>query len=172
MISVNEYNGYLNAIRIVRDRAIQQIDRNRADKHGYTLVKAEKRAYKDEKIRYDRNAWVITKSTPYSLKIGLQEVSYMIERDLSEFYNYKTLPVVRSNNAGYKEHLSINGLLDYYERYYLKKMDRNSIYDEAERKALSWMDELNGIVVFNITRIGRNYGTGCFEVTYWATDLI
>ena len=81
MIPLAEYYGYEKAVRIVKDRAIQQVDKATADKYGYTLMRADKKRYNYEQ---DEKAWLITRNTPYSIKIGLEEAEYFII-----IYSYK-----------------------------------------------------------------------------------
>lgn len=173
LIPINEYNGYQNAIRIVRDRAIQQIDRAKADEHGYTIVKAEKRRYNGGGEKTNEEAWLVTKSTPYSLKMGLQEASYMIEKDLREFYSYVDLPRIPMEFSTMTRVLPEKDLLNYKRRFFLEGDDRE-VYRENSimMSVLDWMDEYDGIMIFNITRYARNLSTGCFEVTYWATSQV
>ena len=47
-ISREEYNGFQNALRIINDRSLQLIERDKADEHGYAI------RYADQKI-YDRS---------------------------------------------------------------------------------------------------------------------
>ena len=67
MIDIQTFHGMKKAVRIVRDRAMQQIDKAKADVHGYTLVRAVKK----------KEVWSITKSTPYSIKIPFEEASVL-----------------------------------------------------------------------------------------------
>ena len=166
-ISEEELNGYKKAVRIVRDRAVQQIDKAKADEHGYMLLRADKRKYE----RNTGKAWLITKSTPYSIKIGLNEAFSMIERDLKEFYGLKELLVFGIDKYGCVRRLSVKDLLNYYERYFKNGDDTSGIGNEDVVKALEWMDKTNGVMAFEISRIAKNAATGCYEVSYWATAL-
>lgn len=169
LISINEYNGYEKALEIVRNRALQEIDRSKADEYGYKLVKAEKRRYRQGNRKVDNDAWFITKSTPYSLKMSVKQARAMIERDLRDFYNLRDMPVIRRNEFGYTEKLSVRDLLDYHERFFRAKMDRSHIGNDAMLKALDWMDRLGGLVIFDLVGLTPNYAAGCYEVRYWAT---
>ena len=105
LIPIEEYNGYEKALRIVHDRALQQIEKSKADEHGYTPLRAEKRCYKS--LSY---AWLITRRTPYSIKIKLEDAMTLIERDLSEHYNLKEISRISANiGAGVYE-------VSYWER--------------------------------------------------------
>lgn len=83
LISTQEYHGLQKALRIVRDRAMQQIDKARADEHGYTLLRAERRRYS---LSSSDEVWQVTKRTPYSLHIPIESVSELIKRDIEAFY--------------------------------------------------------------------------------------
>lgn len=89
LIPTKGYHGLLKALDIVRDRACQQIDKSRADEHGYTLLRAERRQYGRSEYR----PWMVTKRTPYGVRTPYEDVSAIIGRDLNEFYG---LECVRS----------------------------------------------------------------------------
>lgn len=166
-ISEEELNGYKKAIRIVRDRALQQVEKSKADEHGYTLLRADRRQYE----RKSGKAWLVTKSTPYSIKIAPKDALYMIETDLREFYSLRNLPVV-SHDFNYDKTLSVGDLLRYYDRYFNNEEDYSDIRNEEMLCALTWMAETNGTIVFEISRLARNAATGCYEVSYWATEPV
>lgn len=167
-ISEEELNGYKKAVRIVRDRAKQQIDKSKADDHGYTLLRADRRYYE----RKMGKAWLVTKSTPYSVKIGLEEAYSMIERDLIDFYGYRGLPVLSESDYGKDQKtLSVKDLLDYYERFFVKEEDTSWIGNQEMIAAIRWMAQTNGMVGFEISRIAKNAASGCYEVSYWTTTL-
>lgn len=166
-ISEEELNGYKKAVRIVRDRAVQQVDKAKADEHGYTLLRADKRKYERNKGK----AWLITRSTPYSIKIGLDEAFSMIERDLKEFYGLRELLVLSAENDGCVRRLSTRDLLSYYEGYFQNNNDTSDIGNKDILKSLEWMRKTNGVIAFEISRIAKNAATGCYEVSYWATAL-
>ena len=173
LIPINEYNGYQNAIRIVRDRALQQVDKSKADEHGYTFIKAEKRRYNSEKEKVNEEAWLITKSTPYALKMGADEAIYMIKKDLREFYNYVDLPELPTEFSKVRLPLSIKDFLCYNRRFILGGEAREPYRENTVMMTvLDWMDEYNGKMIFDIIKYGRNLSTGFFEVTYWATAEI
>lgn len=166
MVAIPEsaLNGYKKAVRIVRDRARQQVDKAKADKYGYTLLRADKRKYKASK----RSAWLITRSTPYSIKMSLDEAYAMIGCDLVEYYGFRELPVLKKN--GYSSRLEERDLLDYYKRFYELKEDISRMHNEEILWALAWLNETNGKVAFEISHIAQNVATGCYEVSYWATS--
>lgn len=82
-INVHEYHGLCNALRIVRDRAVQQVDKSKTDTHGYLLIRAERRIYPGTGYP----AWLITKRTPYSCHMDVRDVLAITTRDLHDFYH-------------------------------------------------------------------------------------
>lgn len=101
IITEEEKYGYEHALDIIHDRSLQQIDKSKADKYGYTLYGS-----KSKEIGfgpYDKNTrfypisvkiWQIRKATPYSIKMPLESVEMLIERDLEK--NYAPLVDLRS----------------------------------------------------------------------------
>lgn len=168
-IPVEEYNGYQKAIRIVRDRAIQQIEKSKADEHGYTLLRADKRPYSH---KYESMAWLITMSTPYSIKMGLKEVSFMLEKDLTDFYGLRKLPDIPETDYRGKPSFKTWYIKDFFSdlRYHKKDADRSSIQNESLLFKYEFLDSCDWELAFEISRIARNSATGCYEVSYWATS--
>lgn len=82
-ISTHEYHGLCKALRIVHDRALQQIDKSKTDAHGYLLMRAERRLYPGTGYP----AWLITKRTPYSCRMAIADIEEIVSRDLHEFYH-------------------------------------------------------------------------------------
>ena len=41
VVPKNEYYGLRNALRIVHDRALQQVDKSKVDEHGYRLLRCD-----------------------------------------------------------------------------------------------------------------------------------
>ena len=162
-----KYLGYEKALRILNDRALQNIDRNIADEHGYTLLRAEKTVYK----KYE--GWRIVKSTPHSLKIDLETAKFLIMQDLRKYYHYIELP-----ELGYN-HRIVNGR-DCYdwvkinETYLLYEIPRglNDEYSDRNRKVNEWWASVPDNIIFDVYAISSNIGQGNYEVTYWATDVI
>lgn len=85
LITQKEYHGLQKALRIVRDRAVQQVEKSETDEHGYQLLRAEYRPYQGTSYE----AWLVTRRTPYSVHMGVSEVSEVISRDLDDFYDVK-----------------------------------------------------------------------------------
>lgn len=155
---ISDYNGYQKALRIVRDRARQQVDKAKADRYGYTLLRADFRPYTYKSPK----AWLITKSTPYSIKMDLGEVQYIIGCDLRDYYGYRELPA----------HLGVLDMLDYCKRFYMDGESRIDIQNEEMLEKLAFLDECGGKLAFELSRISSNFATGTYEISYWATALV
>ena len=165
-VSEEELNGYKKAVRIVRDRAKQQIDKAKADKNGYTLLRAEKRKYGRDK----GSAWLITKSTPYSIKMDFAEASALIAQDLREFYGFIDIPAWDWKGRYEQEELSIKEMLSYNDSY--KNGDRSGMQNEKILFYLDWLDRYRWKIIFEVSRFAQNHATGCYEVSYWALSPI
>lgn len=174
LINIHEFYGGQNAIRIVRNRALQQVDKERADNHGYTLKFCERKRVEKG---CDETAFFITKETPYSLKISLEDATALIQRDLQEFYHYVVFPefeYAENNNAKRKltkkEIIQATEQMKYEEYSDLIYLLENSIWGRNVRKFY----EKTGIkkCIFDIEKFGLNYGIGRYQVSYWATHAI
>ena len=165
-VSEEELNGYKKAVRIVRDRAKQQIDKAKADKNGYTLLRAEKRKYGRDK----GSAWLITKGTPYSIKMDFAEASALIAQDLREFYGFIDIPAWDWKGRYEQEKLSIKEMLSYNDSY--KNGDRSGMQNEKILFYLDWLDRYKWKIIFEVSRFAQNHATGCYEVSYWALSPI
>lgn len=165
-VSEEELNGYKKAVRIVRDRAKQQIDKAKADKNGYTLLRAEKRKYGRDK----GSAWLITKGTPYSIKMDFAEASALIAQDLREFYGFIDIPAWDWKGRYEQEKLSIKEMLSYNDSY--KNGDRSGMQNEKILFYLDWLDGYRWKIIFEVSRFAQNHATGCYEVSYWALSPI
>ena len=165
-VSEEELNGYKKAVRIVRDRAKQQIDKAKADKNGYTLLRAEKRKYGRDK----GSAWLITKGTPYSIKMDFAEASALIAQDLREFYGFIDIPAWDWKGRYEQEKLSIKEMLSYNDSY--KNGDRSGMQNEKILFYLDWLDLYKWKIIFEVSRFAQNHATGCYEVSYWALSPI
>lgn len=169
VISEEEYNGFQKAVEIVRRRAKQQIDKSKADEHGYTLLRADKRQYS---YKYDSPAWLITMSTPYSIKMTLEEVTAMLDRDLRDFYGFLDLPQIESVGFTHEADLKKWDIKDFFStmKYHDREADRDSIQNTEVLQKLDFLDSCDWKLAFEISRIARNAATGCYEVSYWATE--
>lgn len=171
LIPEEEYNGLQKAVRIVRNRAKQQIDKSKADKNGYTLLRADKRQYS---YKYESPAWLVTRSTPYSIKMTLDEVTFMLNRDLREFYGFLDLPLIETTDYNYKTVLKQWNIKDFFSIMgcHNPKEDRSKIGSEEVLQKLDFLDSCDWKLAFEISRIAKNAATGCYEVSYWATEPI
>ena len=150
-VSEEELNGYKKAVRIVRDRAKQQIDKAKADKNGYTLLRAEKRKYGRDK----GSAWLITKGTPYSIKMDFAEASALIAQDLREFYGFIDIPAWDWKGRYEQEKLSIKEMLSYNDSY--KNGDRSGMQNEKILFYLDWLDRYKWKIIFEVSRFAQNH---------------
>lgn len=171
-IPTAEFHGLQSALRIIRDRSLQQIDKTTADKHGFSLKYADWRPY--DRTYPDNKAYLITKTTPYSLKIDLETVSFLVMKDLKAFYNFKDLPFFQLSPTDQAVQLSHKELL----QAVAEKNDPSHAYDwyvvnaEKGRQIKAFLDGDDRPITFEVVRVGSNHGQGVYEVTYWATGLI
>lgn len=175
LISPHRLHGLEKALRIVRDRAKQQVDKGKADTHGYTLISADKRAYGgrgDDLIR-------IVRRTPHSVKIPLEDAKDIILLDLIEYYHYvdpDLLSVTYTRDRStYTHEISVTELLkgakqrakgDYADHDFY--VDNNEI-GRAIRRIV---DGADGKIAFDLDSLIPDYGQGVYKVGYWATDYI
>lgn len=167
-IPTAEYNGLQKALRIVRDRAKQQIDKSTADENGYTLLRADKRQYEH---KYDSPAWLITMSTPYSIKMSLGEVNAILDRDLRDFYGFRDLPEIISESSIDHGKPKKWDIKDFFStmKYNDPTIDRSMIQNNELLQKLAFLDSCDWKLAFEISRIAKNHATGCYEVSVWAT---
>lgn len=136
---------YLNMLRIIKDRSLQQIDKSKADEHGYRLLRANKR----KREKNWKEAWIIKKETPYSVEMDAEVAYKLIESDLFNFYHYvKKYPMSKFVNV-------------------LFGAEREEIEEYLRNR-----DILGKTLILDIVGIEGNYGKGVYEVTYWATNVI
>lgn len=180
-VAQDDYNGLVNALRIVRDRALQQIDKSKADEHGYRLLRGDYRSYNKDKYK----AWLITKSTPYSIKIPFKEAYSIMEQDLKNFYGYigkiKVSYVPSYSTLGREETsvLSSADLIKICEEMADENYSGNQegFYLDNSPKGHAVYDYFkeNGIgqeITFEITKVSANYAQGVYEISYWSTTQI
>lgn len=176
MLSIKEYHGLKKAVRIVNDRALQQIDKSKTDKYGFRLLRADRKRFK----KSNGTLWFVTKETPYSSKIELQEAYALIEDKLRELYYWV-------------DEINLNDYID--EKQYrldfstLREMELPKIceqwHNKEHRKKYDFLDEnsrrgraLMGCwqehdsMIVEISKISVNYAQGLYEVSYWATELL
>lgn len=92
-IREEELTGYKNALRIIHDRALQQIDKAKADQYGYRILDArniyeEYGEYHPDLRRKDIEVgtWQIRMESPHSVNISYEDALFILEHDLNEFY--------------------------------------------------------------------------------------
>lgn len=175
MISARELFSYKNALRIIRERAKKQaiqILRAQPDSHGYTLRMADERAY--ERNFPDLKAFFISRSTPYSLKIDLETVSFMIQKDLEAFYHFIPLQSVVTPSFSKPTTIKVPELL----RAIAQRDDPGYNYDfygdnsNSGRMLKEFVDSLPKAVSFAPIKIGSDIGNGVYTISYWATAPI
>lgn len=174
LLPINEFNGMKKAVRIVNDRALQQVDKSKTDEFGFRLLRAELRYCKEAK----GNLWLVTKETPYSLKMDLAAASIIIENRLREcFYWVDEIDLNKYSQVALSEwdsRIKIYDLAkireDWYSACYADKefLLNNSDVGRALKKL--WTENTSMIV--NICKITGNYAQGLYEVQYWATEPV
>lgn len=153
---------YLNALRIIKDRALQQIDKSKYDVNGYRLLRATRSEYS----RGDRTtrAWLIKKETSYSTHIDLKVVTNLIERDLYDNYNFVQL----QRDADRKKMLYWhNSHTDDVEEYPQSEFVKSGLAAHLQDRGI-----LGEALIVELQEITANYGTGHYEIAYWATEPI
>lgn len=171
VISESEYNGYLNAIRVIKDRALQQVSKSEADEHGYKFLRSRRRWYMHENDRIQ--LWLVTKQTPYSVKMPVDVVERSVLSDLETSYNSLiTITDYRSDvpscGTPIKDMFSLLRSLSVW---------RGEKPAEVYKPLLS-LFENKGIdyrkprVIIELSELNASYAAGVYEVTYWATDVI
>ena len=171
-ISAQELFSYKNALRIIRDRGRQQVVRSQPDKHGYTLKMADERVY--DRMYPEMKAFFISRSTPYSLKIDLETVSFLIQKDLEEFYNFISLQNIVTPSFSKPATIKVPDLFraliqrddpDYKQDFYVDNSSRGRMLKE-------FVDSLPKAVSFAPIRVGSDIGNGVYTISYWATSPI
>lgn len=171
-IPKEEYNGLKNTLRIIRDRGRQQVVKSSPDKFGYTLKYADERVI--DRSFPDIKAYYISRSSPYSLKIDLENAYFLIRTDLEEFYNY--IDLSSANTPAFPKSSALNPVdlvraikqrddPAYNQEFYLDNTD-------AGRRLKEFVDILPETVAFGSIRINGNIGQGVYEVSYWASSPI
>ncbi len=167
-----EYNGIQKMFRILRDRSLQEIDKSKADTHGYSLKYADERIY--DKVHSQQKAYAITKLTPVSLRIDLETAFFMIKNDLKEYYNYIDDLTCEASANGSSTDIKIPDLIaaiaqrddpDYTHDFYLDNSDHGRYVKE-------FLDKQKNVVSFGPIKIWANFGQGVYEISYWASGPI
>lgn len=166
VVPIEEYHGLLKAVRIVRERALQQIDKAKADEHGYTLLRASRKPFKVKQGGVEKHidSWRVTLSSPYSIKMPLSVASTMLRRDLTDFYGFHDLT---------QEELGC--MMSAFNSIFgdEKSRDRRPYLMDKPTVAV-WYDELAACAYqlpFRIVEVSKNAAQGCYEVTYLTTSI-
>lgn len=92
VIPTEELNGYKNLLRILNDRACQEVKKSQTDEYGYRildvwqgeeiLVRRSKKCTVDVSVPVKK----IKMETPYSIKMNMAEADFIIEKNLQQYY--------------------------------------------------------------------------------------
>ena len=189
-VSVDEFNGMQVAVNMIHRRALQQIDKSMADEHGYTLLRADEKYNQSAKHKM----WLITKTTPYSIKISPEEVKKLIELDLRRYYKYGfpkfkfecTLynPQTKEEYKGYDYYRPT--AYDIYNNTDYWKMSEEKLLEEVKywnretytRRKLwipichEWINKRDFSFTDDLCKLSCNYAQGKYEVSYWGSKII
>lgn len=176
LVPVNEFNGLKKAVRIVNDRALQQIDKSKTDEHGFRLLRADLKRYQYGK---DSRLWLVTKETPYSCKMAVDEASALIENKLRELYCW----VDEVNLQNYTDdrldvwetRLSGEELGTAREQWHDAECREkyNFLIENSEKgRAVYQCFREHNAMILEVSKLSVNYAQGLYEVTYWATEII
>ena len=170
VIPKEEYNGIQKMFRILRNRCMQEIDKGKADNHGYTLRYADERPF--DRTHPDQKAYFITKMTPVSLRTDLETAYYMIKKDLKEYYNFidnisskSSLNGVNIKPADLLIALAQRKDPDYNQDFYVSNSDYGKMIKEI-------LDTAPQIISYGPIKLTSNMGQGVYEISYWASAPI
>ena len=172
MLPISEYHGYINALRIIKDRGIQQIDKSQVDENGYRLLRADKKRYyevENQKI----DTYLITRATPYSINIALKEVAFLIKQDLILYYGFinDRTYTYEFNDLVMKEEVTDRDILVRIPTI-REKVERNEELILDENALQEWYIKSQDETAFCISKISANYAQGIYEVSYFSTTLL
>ncbi len=169
-ISKSEYNGLQKALRISRERALQQVDKAVADEHGYTIRNMKKKRYSPE---VNKDAWYITVVTPHSTKIARDDVIDLIKMDLKEFYGYLELPLIEDEH-GRGHRMTVKQLFKCLDQIKDPTWNEREFLLSNSQFGINVKKFFEGInhdrIAFELTDITANFGQGKYEISYWAVD--
>lgn len=171
IVSKSEYNGLQNALRIIHDRSLQQLEKSEVDEYGYKVLRAELRTYPKRSGGDDKPHWYMSKSTPYSIKMPVSAVSTVVVNDLKNHYHYYDWKEVV--NVGGSPVLSLKDI-DYIERYAQNPFDNRQLewIHSNLVEPRRWMIDNRLVLSFDLCRLSANYSTGLYEISYWSTEPI
>lgn len=160
LLDIDTYHGLKNALRIVRARSLQQVEKAQADAHGYILLRQERRKYEG------KWAWLVTMRTPHSVKMG--NAAYdIIKKDLQDFYGMQPFPdIVYPGNL--RRTATVKEILETYVDVY--ENGRDTVKPE-KKLVLEWLERSEGRAVLGIATLVANHAVGVFDISYWVTAL-
>lgn len=184
-IPIREYNGYRKAVRIVTDRALQQIDKSKADENGFRFLRAEERYCRE----CNGMLWYVVKQTPHSIKIpstDALEISVQTLRERFKFIDDVDLRKFYLDSEREKSDESDGNVMvtsissqwmpeaveQWNNEIHRNENDfliQNNITGRALYRAFAQFD---GLFIVGIAGISINYAQGVYEISYWATSVI
>lgn len=179
LVAKNEFNGLKKAVRIVNDRALQQIDKSKADENGFRILRAGKSFFREGK----GNVYLVTKETPYSIKISLGEAWAIIENTLRENYCWvDEFDLEDFIPEDYEDNEYRPGSIRFYDTDYPKMIKAWENKESREREFLcenskkgramkNLMKAHRGMII-SIAKVSANQAQGVYEVSYWCTQPI
>ena len=180
LISIEDYHGYEKAVRVVHDRAMQQIRPAITDEHGYQLISADKTYIKGHFGGLP--VWRISKTTPYSIQIPLVDVKELIELDLRRYYHYMEEKDLRfvdvsSGNPVWKS-MTREGFATELMKY-LREPDAVEKFRHLEVPMKYILDFMDGLIsmhgesfIISVEKLSANHGKGIYTVAYLATGIV
>ena len=180
MLPINEYNGLKKAVRIVNDRALQQIDKSKADENGFRILRAGKSFYREGKGM----VYMVTKETPYSIKMRLDEAWALIENKLREIYYWvDEFNLDDFVPESYQEKDMFDRMVGHlYDSDYPKMIkdwedkehrNREFLIDNSKKgRAVKNLMSAHEAMIISIAKVSANQAQGVYEVSYWCTKPI
>ncbi|MDC7294637.1 hypothetical protein NXH67_14050 [Butyrivibrio sp. DSM 10294] len=165
-----EYNGYRKMLRIIRDRELQQIDKEKADTHGYTTKHVDVRNF--DRSRPEITAFYITKTTPISLKIDLYTAYTLVKKDLQEFYGFMDEHFFVTSKGIKKEIKEIDLLAAFKQRIESNDDRDYYVYNSEYGRKLKEIVDGSEVISFGPIKLSSNYVQGVYEASYWAAEPI
>lgn len=176
LLPIKEFNGLKKAIRVINDRALQQIDKSKADEYGFRLLRCDK--------KYNRECkgmlYLVTKETPYSCKIRSDVAWTLIENRLHEMYSWINdfdledfMPAKRtkSNTYGLKEEIYLTDIPKIISNWNDRNFkERDFLLENSDKgRAIKNIWIKHHAMIVDISKVSINYAQGVYEVSYWAT---
>lgn len=177
-----EFRGLKKTLSIVNNRARQQIEKSKADKNGFRVMRADERYCS----KLNGMLWYVTKQTPYSIKLSLQEVLFMAKQTLKEQYTFISdvdlgkfyLDSEKEKNAGKVMATRISGQWmpkaaeQWSDEVFRSERDFLVQNNDTGRALYRAFAQFEGLFIIGIAGISQNYAQGVYEISYWATAAI